>query len=61
MGQWCSLFIAYFWRLHLGFKMYKSCVSVIIILMDKKCKYHQILLIAELVFSDNPKVKLGFC
>jgi len=36
------------------------CSFVIIVLMDKTCKYHKLLLITELVFSDNPKAYVFF-
>jgi len=40
------------------------CLSVIILLMGKKCKYHKLLLNTVLVFSDNSKaygkILLGF-
>jgi len=45
----CLAFAFCFWRLYLGFKkILKSCSLVKIILIDKTCKCHKLLLITEL-------------
>jgi len=49
----------YICRLYEGFKI-QSCSFVKMILMNKTCKYHKLLLVSELIFCNTSKANGKF-